>query len=61
MKEQNRKVKMKLTEEECLEIGGHCYEFEPYVLASDPPISVRTCKHCGKRQHGREQPSIRWE
>ncbi len=50
----------KLTEEECLKIGGHCWELEPYTLTTDPPISVRKCKHCGKIQHGQEQPSIRW-
>jgi len=56
-----REETRRLTEEECLKIGGHCYEFAPYVLPTDPPISVRICKHCGKKQHGREQPSIRWE
>ena len=53
--------KKKLTEEKCLAIGGHCYELQPYELASDPPVSVRVYKHCGKTQHGREQPSMRWE
>ena len=50
----------KMTEEDCLAMGGHCY-VEIKMLMSDPPISVRACKHCGKVQHGRHQPSIRWE
>lgn len=51
----------KLTEKECLAIGGHCFETAGYQMATDPPISVRVCKHCGKTQHGRPQESMRWE
>ena len=50
----------RLTEEECIKIGGHCYEIQNYVLTSNPPVSVRVCKHCGKTQHGRPQPSMDW-
>lgn len=57
----DRKDTKQLTEEECLNIGGHCYGVADYVLQSLPPINVRTCKHCGRTQHGIEQPSIRWE
>jgi len=39
-----------LGEDECVAIGGHCYEIEPYILTSNPPRSRRVCKHCGKRQ-----------
>ena len=49
-----------MTEEECVAIGGHCYEMENYVLTSDPPQYDRTCKHCGKQQRGRAQESIDW-
>lgn len=49
-----------LSEEECLKIGGHCYEMANYVLTSNPLIYVRVCKHCGKKQHGQSQENIRW-
>jgi hypothetical protein len=39
-----------LTKEECLKIGGHCYVEEPFILLSNPPRSIRICKHCGNRQ-----------
>jgi len=51
----------KLTEEECLKIGGHCYEVSNFVVDTFPETYHRTCKHCGHTQHGRKQPSIRWE
>ncbi len=51
----------RLTEEECEKRGGHCYADSHQVLMSNPPIYVRACKHCGKAQHGRPQPVIRWE
>lgn len=41
---------MKLSEEECLSIGGHCYKRENIVLTSDPPQYPETCRHCGKRR-----------
>jgi hypothetical protein len=34
-----------LTENECVEAGGHCYEMSPEVLCSIPPQYVRVCKH----------------
>lgn len=43
----------KLTEEECSRIGGHCYVIEPFLLATNPPISTRLCKHCGHRQRSK--------
>lgn len=51
----------KLTEEECLLMGGHCYVKSDVVIDTFPETYHRTCKHCGKTQHGREQPSMRWE
>ena len=44
----------------CQELGGHCYEVANIVLTSNPPVYLRTCKHCGHTQHGHSQPSIRW-
>lgn len=49
-----------MTEDECVAIGGHCWEVADYLLATNPPQSVRACRHCGKRQTGREQPSYVW-
>lgn len=51
----------KMTEEECIEMGGHCFEVQNYHLTIDPPLSVRICKHCGKTEYGHSQPSTRWE
>lgn len=49
-----------LTKEECEKIGGHCYEMDDLVIATNPPIHTRTCKHCGHKQTGRLQPEIDW-
>ncbi len=55
----------KLTEDECLAIGGHCYEQDDWAvtLTCMPPVTCcyRTCKHCGHRQLGRTQPSVAWQ
>ena len=40
----------KLTKEECLKIGGHCYEQGSCAISAYPPIYHRICKHCGHRQ-----------
>jgi len=45
--------KYKLTKEECLKIGGHCYEIDDQVICTNPPIYHRVCKHCGHRQEYR--------
>ena len=39
-----------LTEEECLDVGGHCFERLNTVLTSNPPKYPEVCKHCGKRR-----------
>lgn len=33
--------------EECLELGGHCYEEDDVIVDTMPPIYHRRCKHCG--------------
>ena len=41
-----------MTEEECLGIGGHCWEYSvtpaPELLVDCERKRCRTCKHCGK-------------
>ena len=37
-----------LTEQECIDCGGHCYERTGVMLASSPPQYPEKCKHCGK-------------
>lgn len=49
-----------LTEEECLKIGGHCFEMSNVVLATNPPMYQRQCKHCGRVEVGRQQNPIVW-
>ncbi len=50
----------KITKEECLELGGHCFEEDDIVIDIIPPIYHRRCKHCGWVQTGSSQPSINW-
>ena len=50
-----------LTPEECLDIGGHCYKADDFVIDSYPPIYHRVCKHCGWRQEGHPQPPMAWQ
>ncbi len=50
-----------ISKEECLKIGGHCYEIDNGVVCTNPPIYHRVCKHCGWVQEGREQPNMKWE
>jgi len=49
-----------LSEEECLKIGGHCYEMADYSYDTNPPIYVRICKHCGHKQEGMRLPDYDW-
>ena len=45
---------MKLTQEQCLEAGGHCWEEYglPQCYGDNPdyPVEVRTCRHCEARE-----------
>lgn len=50
-----------LTEEKCLEIGGHCWIESNVTFPGCPAQYTRYCKHCGKRQRGVNQKPIRWE
>ena len=49
-----------ISKEECLKIGGHCYEESNIVVDTLPPIYHRACKHCGWVQRGSKQPIINW-
>ena len=60
MPKKEKAKKFPLTEKECLKIGGHCWVDDPLIYLTAPPIYSRQCKHCGKRQEGRKQPSIGW-
>lgn len=60
MKPQDHPEGYPLSEEECEEIGGHCYDRSPVVKTSDPPVHTRICRHCGHTQKGRKQPSVNW-
>lgn len=53
--------KFPLTEQRCLKIGGHCWIMDNEVYLTNPPIYIRHCKHCGKRQEGRSQDPVNWE
>lgn len=41
-----------VTEKECLEFGGHCFESTGEILTSNPPQYPEVCKHCNKRRVG---------
>lgn len=47
-----------LSESECVKIGGHCYRTSDAVVATNPPIYHRVCKHCGKTQQSDMQ--VQW-
>ena len=40
--------------------NDHCWVMADYQLMSNPPQSVRSCKHCGHTQVGRPQPAMEW-
>ncbi len=48
-----------LTDEKCVEVGGHCYEESD--KADTGRAHYRVCSHCGHYQRGTEQEHIRWE
>ena len=50
-----------LAEVRCLELGGHCYVSTNSVVATNPPLYHRYCKHCGHTQHGHTQEPMKWE
>lgn len=52
-----------MTEEECLKMGGHCWQLSPnsYLRGDNVTVYSRTCKHCDKTQRGYSQPTVRWE
>jgi hypothetical protein len=37
-----------VTEEECVRMGGHCFERTGICLTSNPPQYPEKCRHCGK-------------
>jgi hypothetical protein len=39
-----------LTEEECVRLGGHCFERLDLMLTSATPQYPEKCKHCGKQR-----------
>lgn len=49
-----------MTEEECVAIGGHCWQSSNELLMTSPPQSIRTCKHCGKQQTGTPREPMEW-
>ncbi len=49
-----------LSEAECVRIGGHCFEHDGMVVATNPPIYHRICKHCGLVEQGQAQPAFTW-
>ena len=51
---------IRITEEECERIGGHCFERTGLTLTSNPPQYPEVCKHCGKRRVAIPQASFRY-
>jgi len=55
-----------LSEEKCLEIGGHCWidiTGNEVYLTNPPqyPPAMRRCKHCGKKEVRRVVHKENWE
>lgn len=47
-----------LTEQECVERGGHKYEETTILFLSD--LRTRVCKYCGHKQRAYTPPTV-WE
>lgn len=45
----------RMTEQDCIDIGGHCFKSEDIILTTNPPQYPETCIHCGKRRIGTTQ------
>lgn len=43
-----------MTKEECLAIGGHCYEHLRVISDKVEEYCYRQCKHCGHTQKQRQ-------
>lgn len=52
--------RMQLTEEECLARGGHCWEYDNMVYASNPPQYSQHCKHCSATRAGSPREAMEW-
>lgn len=39
-----------MTEEECVAVGGHCFQRAGLVYGTMPPQYPEQCKHCGRRR-----------
>lgn len=54
--------KYPLAEEECVEMGGHCWDDRDplLVIAVVSPPHVRRCRHCGREEIGRVREPIVW-
>jgi len=49
-----------MTAADCELVGGHCWEVENIVVATNPPRFHRRCIHCHKVQEGVWQEPMRW-
>jgi hypothetical protein len=43
---------VRITQDECALIHGHCFESTGLIHATNPPQYPEVCKHCGKRRVG---------
>lgn len=50
-----------MSEEICVEWGGHCYIDSDCITVAIVITHYRYCKHCGKKQKGQRQPGIDWK
>lgn len=41
--------------EDCIKMGGHCFESTDRVLLTNPPQYPEVCKHCGAQRVGKAQ------
>lgn len=49
-----------MTKEECVAMGGHCWQRTDMVLDSLPPQYPEYCKHCPARRIGIPQEPMRY-
>lgn len=50
----------KLSQEECVTNGGHCYEWAGFSYPTYPRQYPEFCKHCGKKRIAIPQDNYRY-
>lgn len=50
----------RMSAEDCVEHGGHCWQRTGETLASNPPQTPQRCKHCPATRIGTPREAMDW-